>query len=239
MTMIAALVLFATALPALIAALVLLNTGLIQWLDGENDIPFGLPEWARLGLLIPVLAAVGTGLTAWQNGGQFADALLVGLFGVGPGIVLVLLGRLSVWFKARKALGPNPVVALTQALIAEAGRPQARAMVLGVGPVALASGADQQIRVSPQRPFKFRRLVIPPSVADGFMVTSLALGIDTMFVSSAPVPALAFVPEAAPIDFGGPVCMVGSEFVLSIRNADTRGVPPRVFCAFIEGVSVS
>jgi len=58
MTMIAALVLLSTALPALIAGLVLLNTGLIQWLDGENDIPFGLPEWVRLGILIPALAVL-------------------------------------------------------------------------------------------------------------------------------------------------------------------------------------
>jgi hypothetical protein len=229
-----------TMLGALIAALLLLDTGLVAWMNRQNDIPFGLPDWARAGLLIPLLAAVGTALTAWQNGGQFVPAVLVGLLGVGPGIVLVLLDRLSAWFKSRKALGPGPVVSLTRALIDEAGRPQARTMVLGVGPVTLASGTDQQIRISPHRPFKFRRLVIPPSVADGFMVRSLANGIDPMFVSSDPVPALAFVPDAAPIDFGGPVCMVGSEFVLSIRNSDTRqGIQPRVFCAFIEGVSIS
>jgi hypothetical protein len=239
MTIIAALVLLSTALPALIAGLVLLNTGLIQWLDGENDIPFGLPEWARLGILIPMLAAVGTGLTAWQNGGQFADALLVGFFGVGPGIVLVLLGKLSAWFKARQQPTGEvtPVDELAQPYPVVNARH--RKAIVGAGSTVVPRGQGATVSIQLQRLFRFDRLVIPSSIAGFFAVLNITVDNQSVFVSSDSIPGTAFLPDAAPTEFGV-TCGVGHTIKITVENQETVASPAmaRVFTAHLEGLTV-
>lgn len=226
-------------LQALIAALVLLNTGLIEWLNGKNDIPFGLPEWARLGILIPVLAAAGTGFTAWQNGGQFVVALLVGLFGVGPGIVLVLLGKLSDWFKARKK--PTGEVTQPDAL----ARPypvvnaRQRKVIVGAGSTVVPRGQGATVTIQPQRTFRFDRLVIPPSIAGFFSVLNITVGNQSVFVSSDSIPGTAFLPDAEPTEFGM-TCEIGQTIKIWVENQETVASPAvsRVFTAHLEGLTV-
>lgn len=234
MMMLAALILWSTALPALIAALVLLNTGLIEWLNRENDIPFGLPEWARLGLLIPLLAAVGTGLVAWQNGGQFVDALLVGLFGVGPGIVLVLLGKLSAWFRSRRDATSAQLFGTSVPPVGRFARRYPRATV-GLGSTSVDRDDHQQVTVLPQRLFRVDRLVIPPSVAECFSVLNITVAETSVFVSSDAIPGTAFLPGSESHEVRM-TCQVGQRIVVTVRN--TGLAPKAVFTGYLEGVTV-
>jgi len=112
---------------------------------------------------------------------------------------------------------------------------EARELLLGFGPTAIAGGGTSTFTTQPQLPFRPSRFVIPSNTVAQFSVNDLKIGKNSQFLSSNSVPAAVFSELAVGVALGLDTCNVGQQITVSI-TAIIGG--PYTFAAALIGTSL-
>ena len=112
---------------------------------------------------------------------------------------------------------------------------EARELLLGFGPTAIAGGGTSTFTTQPQLPFRPSRFVIPSATVANFSVNDLKIGKNSQFLSSNSVPAAVFSELAVGVALGLDTCNVGQQITVSI-TAIAGG--PFTFAAALIGTSL-
>ena len=97
----------------------------------------------------------------------------------------------------------------------------------------IAAGAAAAPATGPlTRPFHGERLTIPGAIGGAFLLTALASGSDSLFVSAAGAPCLAFSEVATLIGLDFPPTQIGTAITLGVTNVSLAG---QVFTALVAG----
>jgi len=115
-----------------------------------------------------------------------------------------------------------------------AGSSVIRYYIAGLGlSAAIAAAAAAAPTTGPlTRPFRGERFVVPTTVAGAFMLTALASGSDSVFVSAAAAPCMAFSELATEIGLDFPTTMVGTSITAGVTNVSLAASP---FTAMVVG----
>lgn len=95
-----------------------------------------------------------------------------------------------------------------------------RRLPLGLdsGAVLIAAGAQVNVIVTPQKPFRVESLIVDPTSAPSFQVLNVAVGTDSQFVTAAPIIASVFVPNSMNVGLKGDTCQMGMSITVSVLN---------------------
>lgn len=128
-------------------------------------------------------------------------------------------------------LGRNPTTAARR-VVAEAIAPQV--VQTAPGPVDevplpvestgnVAAGASAVITVTSQIIFQPRRLIIPPSLAPFFVVSSIMVGNVPLFAGSGNIPGEVFTPDSVGANVRKTTATPGLGIVITVQNIDAVG----------------
>jgi hypothetical protein len=118
---------------------------------------------------------------------------------------------------------------------------------VGLGPTTLSSGSTGEVKATPHVDFRPTRLVVMPSIATYFLLSSFTIGGKTQGVCSNPVSCEAFPPVPATMSPGDltawlkatmlsfDVCLAGEDIVLGVVNMMGSPAP---FSAVLWGEAV-
>ena len=93
-----------------------------------------------------------------------------------------------------------------------------RVLWLGFKFAGILTGAAQAVSSQPQDTFSPRKVVIPGSVAPNFEISDLKIGALSQFSSSDPIPAEAFIPNAALTDVHFDTAQVSQLVTFQVTN---------------------
>ena len=102
----------------------------------------------------------------------------------------------------------------------------------GLSAIIAAAAAAAPTTGALTRPFHGERLTIPGAIGGAFLLTALASGSDSLFVSAAGAPCLAFSETATLIGLDFPPTQIGTAIVLGVTNVSLAG---QVFVALVAG----
>lgn len=123
--------------------------------------------------------------------------------------------------QTRKALVRRAILnkKLDAAKILEPRRPtHARVQSMGLSMAAVQPGATVDIIARPQEIFRGRRLVVPSTIAQHFMIEDIKVGRTSQFVSSGRQPAVAFSEVSTGDNLSLKTCSPGMDIVLKVTN---------------------
>ena len=89
---------------------------------------------------------------------------------------------------------------------------------------------------SPQVAFRGRRLTVPTSVGQNFVLLSLVIGVNFQQAAAGQVPMLLFSPDAVGQNLGLETCQIGQQITMSVQNIDA--VAAHDFRAGLTGVAI-
>jgi hypothetical protein len=123
--------------------------------------------------------------------------------------------------QTRKNLIRNAILAkkIEGSKVLESKRPtHSRVQSMGLSLAAVQPGATVDIIARPQEIFRGRRLVIPSTIAQFFMVEDVKVGRTSQFVSSGRQPALVFSELSTGDNLSLKTCSPGMDIVLKVTN---------------------
>ena len=129
--------------------------------------------------------------------------------------------------QAKKNLIRRAVLAkkIEGARVLESRRPtHSRVQSMGLSLAGVQPGATVDIIARPQEIFRGRRLVIPSSIAQFFMVEDVKVGRTSQFVSSGRQPALVFSELSTGDNLSLKTCSPGMDIVLKVTNVSEEEV---------------
>lgn len=127
-------------------------------------------------------------------------------------------------------------VPLGGGLSLQAGSTEPRRETLPIPATLVGAGATADIIMTPQRPQRIGRLVVPSSIAAYFVIHDLEVAKDSQFTGSGSVPAEMFTEVGVDVSLKGSTAYPGVQIVLSVENIDGA---PHTFRGGIIGPSLA
>jgi len=122
-------------------------------------------------------------------------------------------------------IGRNEAAAGLQ--LKPAGNAVIRYYIAGFGlSAAIAAGVAAAPTTGPlTRPFRGERFVVPTTVAGAFLLTALASGSDSVFVSVPGAPCMNFSELATEVGLDFPTTLVGTAITAGVTNSSLAAAP--------------
>jgi hypothetical protein len=103
-------------------------------------------------------------------------------------------------------------------VVVDPGYRAMRRYPIGFGPLLVGAGTTLSITAQPQELFRPSRLVVPSTIAASFLINDLKIGMDSMLLSSNPVPAVMFIETAVDTWLGLSTATIGQLITLTVTN---------------------
>ena len=108
--------------------------------------------------------------------------------------------------------------ALVAAGCQQSDKERTREYALGLGFTAVAGKSSANINVQPQVAFRPERLVIPPSIAEHFIITDIKVGKNSQLIATGALPASAFTNRSGATHMKMDTAQVSMFITISVYN---------------------